>query len=688
MKCPRCREELTQVMTRRGVVVDACAKGHGVWLDGGEIYHFVEHPREIGKLLARKDAGKRASEINCLKCMDVLMENGPLVEKGDPLDLCPRCGGMWCDAAELGNLNRVLGGTLDPYREILDILAERSAGGPSEETAPAGAGEAEAMTPGVAAASVLRPPNLALASVVVFSGLYALLFAALVLATLYADVSIHFAVLATLLLLLFQFIASPWLMDFTLGRIQSLEWVGKEQLPADLVRFVESVTRKNHMPFPRFGLIRDGTPNAFTYGHSPQNARVVLTQGLLDLLEPEELKAVVAHELGHARSWDILLMTLAGVVPVMLYYLYRLLTRGSKDDDRKKGNAAIVAAAAYLLYVVSEYVVLYLSRIREYHADRFSGEATGSPGALAGALVKIAYGLAGKPSPKEEEGDGKRQISLDSAKAFGIFDPTAARGLAIMSLRGGGEFQIRNACQAMQWDLWNPWASFYEWGGTHPLPAKRIMALCAQAREYGQPPPLAFNLRQPESYWDEFFVDLFVISLPWIGLIAGAMTELVRVNLFLPGMLIGFGAGYLIETLYAYRGGVFATMTVAALLKKIKVSHVRPVLAKLKGRVIGRGVPGLIWSEDVVLQDETGFIFADYRQPLHLIEFLFGLLRTGKFIGEQVTVTGWYRRSPIPYIEIQSITVNGKTHRCYVSLLKKIIGVLLIVIGLFVFVTP
>ena len=57
----------------------------------------------------------------------------------------------------------------------------------------------------------------------------------------------------------------------------------------------------------------------------------------------------------------------------------------------------MVAAAAYLLYVVSEHVVLYLSRIREYHADRFSGEATGSPGALAGALIKIAYGLAGRP---------------------------------------------------------------------------------------------------------------------------------------------------------------------------------------------------------------------------------------------------------------------------------------------------
>lgn len=461
MKCPRCLEELAQVMTRRGVVVDVCTDGHGLWLDGGEIYHFVEHPREIARLLVRKDLGKRVSEINCLKCLDVPMETRPLVEKGDPLDLCPRCGGMWCDASELGNLNRALGGTLDPHRKILDALAERSASGTTEETAPAGA---EVTAPGVAAAAVVRPPNLALASVVVFSGLYALLFAALVLATLYADVSIHFAVLSTLLLLLFQFIASPWLMDFTLGRIQSLEWVRKDQLPADLVWFVESVARKQHMPFPRFGIIRDGTPNAFTYGHSPQNARVVLTQGLLDLLEPEEVKAVVAHELGHARSWDILLMTLAGVVPVMLYYLYRLL-QGSKNDDRKKGNAAMVAAVAYLLYVVSEYVVLYLSRIREYHADRFSGEATGSPGALAGALIKVAYGLAGMPSPKEEDGDGKRQISLDSAKAFGIFDPTAARGLAIMSLQGGGELQIHNACQAMQWDLWNPWASFYEWGG-------------------------------------------------------------------------------------------------------------------------------------------------------------------------------------------------------------------------------
>ena len=101
MKCPRCGEYLAAVMARRSVVVDACPNGHGVWLDGGEKYHFVDHPREFGRLLARGLLDKQASEILCLKCVDIPMEKGLLVEQGDPLDACPRCGGMWFDAAEM-----------------------------------------------------------------------------------------------------------------------------------------------------------------------------------------------------------------------------------------------------------------------------------------------------------------------------------------------------------------------------------------------------------------------------------------------------------------------------------------------------------------------------------------------------------------------------------------------------------
>jgi heat shock protein HtpX len=86
----------------------------------------------------------------------------------------------------------------------------------------------------------------------------------------------------------------------------------------------------------------------------------------------------------------------------------------------------------------------------------------------------------------------------------------------------------------------------------------------------------------------------------------------------------------------------------------------------LSGRVIGRGVPGLFYSEDLVLQDDTGFIILDYRQPLRILEFLFGWTRAEKLIGMRGEAEGWYRRSPKPYFEMRRLRLeNGTTVTSY-----------------------
>ena len=88
-------------------------------------------------------------------------------------------------------------------------------------------------------------------------------------------------------------------------------------------------------------------------------------------------------------------------------------------------------------------------------------------------------------------------------------------------------------------------------------------------------------------------------------------------------------------------------LSVTGLLHKVKVSNVRPVPARLRGTIIGKGVPGLIWSEDFVMRDGTGILFLDYRQPLRIWEWLFGLFRAGDFAGKAVEVVGWFRRAPV-----------------------------------------
>ena len=74
--------------------------------------------------------------------------------------------------------------------------------------------------------------------------------------------------------------------------------------------------------------------------------------------------------------------------------------------------------------------------------------------------------------------------------------------------------------------------------------------------------------------------------------------------------------------------------------------------ARLRGTIIGKGVPGLIWSEDFVMRDGTGILFLDYRQPLHIWEWLFGLFRAGQFAGKPVEAVGWFRRRSVPGTQV------------------------------------
>ncbi len=128
-------------------------------------------------------------------------------------------------------------------------------------------------------------------------------------------------------------------------------------------------------------------------------------------------------------------------------------------------------------------------------------------------------------------------------------------------------------------------------------------------------------------------------------------------------------------------------MSVVALLNHVKVSAIRSIPCKLKGTLIGRGVPGLIWSEDFVLRDPTGIIFLDYRQPSKLWEFFFGLMRGEQLKDEGVEITGWYRRAPVPYVELNTLKVltDGRVRTCYVYHMKLISAVALIAFGIYLF---
>jgi Zn-dependent protease with chaperone function len=557
------------------------------------------------------------------------------------------------------------------------------------------------------AAGMLALPNLFLRSALTLTLLYTALGVVLIAAVQFGVLQPALAVVLGCGIVLLQFAIGPWIMDLSLSWLYDMRWVQPEQLPGHLRDFVARVCDEHRMRFPSFGLINDGAPQAFTYGHHPSNARVVISRGLIRLLQPEELEAVVAHELGHARNWDMALMTLANLVPLLMFYIYdfaiRYGGRNKGGGDNKGGDYTwAVAIGAYVIYIVSEYLVLWFSRTREYYADRFAGKVTGNPNALASALVKIAYGLAAQDSKEHEQEaaaakDKKQETRVKSAAgvgAFGalnIFDRGGAVNMVMTAASTGstgpGQVDTERVKSAMQWDLWNPWASWYELNSTHPLVAKRLLYLSDQASAYGHEPYVMFDRAKPESYWDDFFVDLCVLALPFVGLVLGigamigGCVALGDVHWSLLGIPFGLMAlGSFVKNWFSYRGKIFEQRTVATLMGQVKVSPVRPIPCTMQGRIIGKGVPGLIWSEDFVIQDPTGILFLDYKQPLALWDWLFGLLRAGRYQGKEVRVTGWFRRAPMPFLELYRLEVvdgSQPTRTCY-SYWANLIGCLVV----------
>lgn len=165
--------------------------------------------------------------------------------------------------------------------------------------------------------------------------------------------------------------------------------VTREQLPR-LYQVMERLAAKARIPVPALYVVPDMAPNAFATGRSPNHASVAVTQGLLQIMNDDELEGVIAHELSHVRNYDILTSSIAATIAAAVTFLGRfgMFFGGSRDDDREGGGFAAILMiilaplAAFLLQ-------LFLSRTREYAADETGVRMVGYPNGLISALEKL-----------------------------------------------------------------------------------------------------------------------------------------------------------------------------------------------------------------------------------------------------------------------------------------------------------
>ena len=479
---------------------------------------------------------------------------------------------------------------------------------------------------------------------------------------------------------LLQWAIGPYIIKW----IYKIEWLTPDMpsIEPRYARVYEQIrkgTSEAGVKMPQVGIIPDDNPNAFTFGWTRNSGHIALTRGVFKYCDDEEAEAVAAHEVGHIVHNDFVVMTVVSAV-VLLFFVIYLACRTliwsrsgrSRDSGAAEAAALVIMIVSYLIYILSNFIALLVSRYREYWADEYSGQSTGSPNKLSSALVKIAYGLAtegqGMSAKDRSKVEGRHGTTL------GIFNVTTARALAAQAATADGSVSKEAVKETMAWDLWNPWAFFYELGMTHPLPAKRIRALDKQSEGMGQAAYIKFDLKKPESYWDDFLGDIgamysWMLSIPiavglgywWWLQGVGEVAYLRALGVFL---LVAGLFGFLYLRFYRYPGN-FRDAKVQQLLRDPKASPVRGTPVRLRGRIIGRGVPGLFFSEDFKIDDGTGLLLIDYRAIARIIDLLQGVFATQRFVGQEVVVEGWYRRQVVPLLEMVRIEAPGFGRRVY-----------------------
>jgi len=169
--------------------------------------------------------------------------------------------------------------------------------------------------------------------------------------------------------------------------------VTREQLPR-AYSIVERLTQKISIPMPKIYVIPTESPNAFATGRNPNHASVAVTQGILNLLNDEELEGVLAHELGHVRNRDILISSIAATIAGAITYLaeigrWGMLFGGYDRNENNRGGGFAALFMLILAPIAAFLIQMAVSRSREYQADETGAHFTGNPYALASALSKL-----------------------------------------------------------------------------------------------------------------------------------------------------------------------------------------------------------------------------------------------------------------------------------------------------------
>lgn len=454
------------------------------------------------------------------------------------------------------------------------------------------------------------------------------------------------------------FFMAPWLIDICHRQIYRPQWLTLADLEPkvpEAVTIIEEFCHRYSMDIPKIAMVSDPNPLTFLYGVLPNSTRLIITSGLLQTLDDDEIAAVIAQQLSHVANWSFAVLTMV-TAPAQIIYLFHVwFTRiGFRVG---KHFWQVLAAIAYASYRLVSYFSFALSRSSSYICDYEAAQITGNPNAITRSLAKTARRL-----------EPNRLSESSLALSMCDYGTGATVGIVFQILYGGyTEVSRQNLYKVFLWDLVNPWAIWLELHSPQPMIGKRIAALTAYAQQLGLNEEYDFKqilqMCQSRQRWDKnFVIDLIIETAPYTGTIAGLVTAFTfywLYNNWLPLSLVAIGWGLGIMLQGSLRYPDYQKVVATNLANLLIDPHTSPVRAKpvqIIGELVGYSDsdrPDL----ELRLEDQAAIMrlhyvldfrtfFTNPNIILHNLEIL---------IGETVTATGWFRRSNFPILDVSTL---------------------------------
>lgn len=227
-----------------------------------------------------------------------------------------------------------------------------------------------------------------------------------------------------------------WNADKIVLKLHGARQVDARTAP-DFYAMVERLAARANLPMPKVYIVDTPNPNAFATGRNPENAAVAATTGLMDMLSRGEVEAVMAHELGHVRNRDTLIMTMVATIAGAISMLANF---GLFFGNSEQRNPLAAIAAVFMAPFAAMIVQMAISRTREFGADRAGAEICGNPKALASALAKIARPAQQIPSQAVIQNPAAAQLYIVPTSVSELFSthPSTEKRIARLQDMGGG----------------------------------------------------------------------------------------------------------------------------------------------------------------------------------------------------------------------------------------------------------